>query len=142
MGADTAFPVNVTIWNGRIRLGRDEMNSDPTPPETKSDAPAAAPSSERVADSFISVARNRPPIWGWLFAAACLVIPVLTVIDVGLPSHALAGVVSAVICVFASFNRLPLFIRVILCIGTCGTAWSIYVSYRVELLFEAVSQIY
>ncbi len=82
------------------------------------------------------------PIWAWIFAATCMVVPILTVMS-GYPAICIVvGTASALACIFTSHISLSVVSRVFLCSLFTAGAWMLYEWYALIEIFEAVSQIH
>ncbi len=93
-----------------------------------------------------AIAGRRTPIWAWFFAAICMVVPVLTVMS-GFPAViGVIGAVSAIACIFASRNSLPVKVRVLICSLITAAAWAILLWHALGValheIFERVNQIH
>ncbi len=102
------------------------------------DSPAVEPSA--------AMAKRHPPKWAWFFAAICMVVPIFTVMSKFPAIIGVIGAVSAIACIFASRNSLPVKVRVFICsLITAGT-WAILIWHALGValheIFERVNQIH
>jgi hypothetical protein len=88
------------------------------------------------------MARRYPPKWAWVFAAICMALPIITVIDGGPVGPSPIGVIGAIACIFVSHNALPVIVRVLLSfLITVGT-WGIFISWSLNEMFDQIRQIH